>query len=357
MNRECFREAGENMAHIITAIHKLIGEKTDVVLATIVASDGSTPRSAGSKMAVLPDGSIIDTIGGGQVENRVIKTAMEIFDSSKFMLKDYHLNARDADSMDMICGGRLSVSLELLEADDVNQRLFETAARLMDDKKYFLLVTSYPDADTRRVRRAIVQAKNIIEGDASLSPALLKHLVQRDTGSPGVLEFENRRYFIEPFFRKETVFIFGGGHISKQLAALANMVDFHTVVLDDRKEFANASRFRTAETKVIPRFENAFDGLDINEKSYIIIVTRGHIHDQSVLRGALKTNARYVGMIGSLKKRDTIFSALLHEGFPVESLRKVYSPIGLDIGSETPQEIAISIIAELISVRRESMNA
>lgn len=347
------------MGNIIHKIHHLIQNKTDMVLATIVDSDGSTPRTTGSKMLVLSDGSTIDTIGGGLLENRVIKAAMTCIQTKGFRIMDYRLDTTDPEGMDMLCGGQLSVSLELIEANADNHRFFGAAASLIYDKKYFLIVSAYPDVNNNPaypVRRYIVQAESIFPDDANMPPALIDHFDQWEAASPKLLKFENRQYFIEPFFVKETVFIFGGGHISKQLAALANMLDFHTVVLDDRKEFANASRFRTADTKVISRFENAFDDLDITEDSYIIIVTRGHIHDQSVLRGALKTNARYIGMIGSLKKRDTIFNALLHEGFSVESLSKVYSPIGLDIGSETPQEIAISIIAELISVRRRPVN-
>lgn len=110
--------------------------------------------------------------------------------------------------------------------------------------------------------------------------------------------------------------------------------------------------FPTAEVKVIDDFESVFTGLDIDEDSYIIIVTLGHLHDRTVLRQALKTNAAYIGMIGSKRKRDFIYKSLIMEEFTIDDLNRVYSPIGLSIRSETPQEIAVSIIAELISVKR-----
>jgi len=130
------------------------------------------------------------------------------------------------------------------------------------------------------------------------------------------------------------------------------MVNFRTVVLDDRKLFANRERFPEAdEVIVLEHFKNAMQGAVIDRDAYIVIVTRGHSHDKTVLSQALKTDAGYIGMIGSRTKRDTIYRQLEKEGFTREEIGKVKSPIGIDIGAETPEEIAISIIGELIHTR------
>ena len=130
------------------------------------------------------------------------------------------------------------------------------------------------------------------------------------------------------------------------------MVGFQTVVLDDRQEFANRERFETADEVIVPSsFERAIDDLEINEQSYLVLVTRGHAHDKTLLRQALGTKAGYIGMIGSRRKRDAVYEALRKEGISPGEFDRVFSPIGLEIGAETPEEIAVSIVAELIRVR------
>jgi xanthine dehydrogenase accessory factor len=129
-------------------------------------------------------------------------------------------------------------------------------------------------------------------------------------------------------------------------------VGFRTVVLDDREEFADRGRFPWVdEIHVLESFERAMDGLVINDESYLVLVTRGHAHDRTVLAQALRTTAGYIGMIGSRRKREAIYAALLEAGFTPRDLERVHCPIGLDIGAETPEEIAVSILAELIQMR------
>lgn len=151
-----------------------------------------------------------------------------------------------------------------------------------------------------------------------------------------------------------TIYLFGAGHISQQVCPLAGLVDFRTVVIDDRADFANRGRFPDADdVKVIPSFEDSFADLDIGDDSYVVIVTRGHLHDKTCLEQALKTDARYIGMIGSRHKRDRIYRDLKIQGFSEKDFQRVHSPIGTDIKAETPEEIGISIIGELIRARAE----
>jgi xanthine dehydrogenase accessory factor len=156
---------------------------------------------------------------------------------------------------------------------------------------------------------------------------------------------------MEPFASEPVLYIFGGGHVSTQIVPLAARVGFRVHVMDDRADFASPDRFPEASEVLECSFDSVVERLPIDGSSYIVVVTRGHAHDKVVLGQALKTPARYIGMIGSKRKIRIIFDRLMEEGFTREDLDMVHSPIGLAIGAETPEEIAVSIVAELISAR------
>ena len=179
-------------------------------------------------------------------------------------------------------------------------------------------------------------------------------LVEASSTQPSVVTCEGKRFFVEPLSSEGTVYIFGAGHIGQKLAPLTKFVGFQTVVLDDREQFANRELFGSADRVVVlESFDDAMKDLAIDEQSYLVIVTRGHAHDKTVLGQALKTSAGYIGMIGSRKKRDATYAVLAGEGFTTQDLLRVHSPIGLNIRAETPEEIAVSIVAELIQARAE----
>ncbi len=158
--------------------------------------------------------------------------------------------------------------------------------------------------------------------------------------------------FIEPILSPPTLYIFGGGHIALPLAKTGKLLGFKIVVIDDRPEFANPERFPEAELTLAEDFAKSFQKLKINKLSYIVIVTHGHEGDETVLEEALATEAKYIGMIGSRAKNQTVFSHLLAKGIPQEQLDRVHAPVGLNIHAQTPEEIAISILAEIIQVRK-----
>jgi xanthine dehydrogenase accessory factor len=165
-------------------------------------------------------------------------------------------------------------------------------------------------------------------------------------------KLENYTAYLIPVGSDGTVYIFGAGHCGEKLARIVHTVGFETVVIDDREEFANAARIPEADEILVPeKLDAPFDSIVFGPDSYIVIVTRGHVHDELVLRRALRTNAGYIGMIGSKNKRETIYRHLTADGFTSSDIERVHSPIGIDIGAETPEEIAVSITAELIKVR------
>jgi len=345
------------MNHYIEELVQILKQDQPVVMATVLSHQGSTPRGAGSRMLVLPGGEIIGTIGGGKVEAEVMHTASGLFTSQTSQIRFFDLSTRpDLDDLDVICGGQMTILIEYIQTTreniDVFQRL-QTALR--QSRKSLMIASLQRIPDRVRVgKRCHIQMSEEISDNCPYPEPDLHQLTAQTRGTqiPVLLYAGKQEYLIEPYTMTGTAFIFGAGHVAKQVATVSQMVGFTTVVLDDRKEFANADRFPDADQiLVLDTFEKAFQGLSIDTNSYIVILTRGHRHDQTVLSQALKTHAGYIGMIGSRKKRDTIYQNLLANGFTQKDIDRVHSPIGLGIKAETPEEIGVSIVAELILER------
>lgn len=177
-------------------------------------------------------------------------------------------------------------------------------------------------------------------------------LTAKEAGEVGMICGGELEVFIEPILTPPALYIFGGGHISLPLARMGKLLGFKIAVIDDRFEFAHPDRFPEADTVLAEDFAKSFARLKIDKSSYIVIVTRGHQHDELVLEWAVGTSAKYIGMIGSKTKVKTIYAHLLAKGIAKEQLDGVHSPIGLEIEAQTPEEIAVSILAEVIKVRR-----
>jgi xanthine dehydrogenase accessory factor len=158
--------------------------------------------------------------------------------------------------------------------------------------------------------------------------------------------------FIEPVLPPASLYIFGAGHIALSLYGTAKTAGFDVSIIDDRESYANRERFPDAREVIAEDYDKAMTRIVPSETSYLVIVTRGHRDDMRVLRWAVQTQARYIGMIGSKRKTITIFRELVKEGLPENLFERVHAPVGLDIGAITPEEIAIAITAELIAVRR-----
>src|SRR5579883_2264400 len=197
-------------------------------------------------------------------------------------------------------------------------------------------------------------AREVMEREAPRKMIFnLNHEASFDNGliCGGTLEV-----FVEPILPQPVAYLFGGGHVSIAVAKAASAAGFAIVVIDDREQFANRDRFPMAE-QIFTNFEGAFAQIRPNASSYLIIVTRGHKEDMRVLSWAVRTDARYIGMIGSKRKVISVYKALEQKGYRPEEFERVYAPMGLEIGALSPEEIAISIVAELIAVRRSAPSA
>jgi xanthine dehydrogenase accessory factor len=203
--------------------------------------------------------------------------------------------------------------------------------------------------------------RGLLEGDRFLTGSLdmaqwnPEWLPKKGRRQEAILMESNRiRYFVQSIDSTVQVVIVGAGHVGQALATLCHFVGFKAIIIDDRPEFASRERFPTAEDIRIPAsLEDCFSDMAITEEYYVVIVTRGHAFDRSVLAQSLRTPAGYIGMIGSKTKRDAVYKSLLGEGITTEAIGRVHSPIGLAIGAQTPEEIAVSIVAEMIAVRAQ----
>jgi xanthine dehydrogenase accessory factor len=344
------------MMNLFKSMAQLLASGESLVLATIVSRSGSAPRVVGTRMIIRQNASIVGTIGGGLLEAQVQELAREVFAHRRSVLREFLFTAEEAARMSMICGGQVQVLIHYVDTSvPFNRELYQEILTTLDFRKRAWLITAMPsDGDSSEPP---VQLLRRSDGThvGHLAPLAVRVLTdQAGAGMPGLIEYQGQRFLVESLCHQGTLFIFGAGHVAQKLAPLARLVGFYTVVLDDRPEFANQERFDSAdEIIVLGSFEQAVNGLEINEDGYLVLVTRGHAHDHTVLRQALGTRAGYIGMIGSRRKRDAIYAALGKEGFSREQLDRVHSPIGLNIGAETPEEIAVSIVAELIQVRAE----
>lgn len=202
--------------------------------------------------------------------------------------------------------------------------------------------------------RVIEEAKQALkEGEGRL---LTYHLTKEEAAlNEEAICGGDMTLFVDVLHPKKEIMIFGGGHIAVCLSKLAKTVGFRLVIIDDREEFANKERFPEADEIIVESIEKALKHIKITPSTYIIIVTRGHLQDQEVLASVIKSDAAYLGMIGSRKKNATVFQHLEEQGVSEQELKKVHAPIGIDIGAQTPEEIAVSIIAEIIQVRRRKV--
>ncbi len=332
-------------------------EKSETfAIATIISNQGSTPRTSGSKMVVLEDKTIYGTIGGGLVEAIIIDVCVDMIYQNRCSIRDFILDQELKDGLDMVCGGTLSVIVETIIPDPGLANMFHALADLETEGRKGFLVSKIKGFSKSyfTMQKCLVLPDGSIFGNNMLPKSLFDAILDNKFhGSAPIIHNQNLdEFIIEPILAKECIYIFGAGHVGFQLARVAHITGFQTIIIDDRKEFANQQRFPYArEVQAVKHFSNAFDNLEIDNNSYIVILTRGHRHDQIVLETALKTTPAYIGMIGSRAKRDKIYKNLLQKGISKEILEAVYSPIGLEIDAQTPEEIAVSIVGEIIKKR------
>ena len=347
------------IAHdIYLKAYQFLKEGIKIVLVRTIRRVGSAPRNIGSMCIITQDGQVIGTIGGGVLEHSIVEKAKILFSQPVSQICRFQLNSDDVARSGMICGGDVELFLEpVFPENKVSLSIFKVLADQIHKKNNATLV-SLVSSEINVVdenSRILILDDNTELGDI-IGFDKNKHEIQ-GVEDHVLLELKssNEFVFIEKIKSKPIVMIFGAGHISTFLAPLAKLVGFSVIVIDDRKEFANREKFPDVDDIIVCPFTQVFNHITITSNTYIVIVTRGHLFDKTVLEEALNTNSVYTGMIGSRHKKRVIYDALIKQGVLKEDLKHVHAPIGVKIDAETPEEIAVSIIAELIQVRAASV--
>ena len=323
------------MKEILTAMLDALARGEHVALCSILASSGSSPRGAGAKMAVFEDGHTLGTVGGGAVELRSAERALEAIRGGGNELKRYDLHPNDVASIGMICGGRVTVYFQIFAPENeqdiaVLRRWKEGLSR---DEDLWLLLA--------------------LEGDSVSEFRVLTH---------GEIPQDREDYFtaraiwrdglyVEPLVRAGKAYIFGGGHVGRALVPVLANVGFRVVMFDNREELAKPENYPAASEVIFGDFKNIYEKVTLTPNDYIAILTPGHQADFEVLTQSLRSEATYIGCIGSRSKIATTKERLRADGHSEENIARTHAPIGLPILAETPEEIAISIAAEMIEHR------
>lgn len=350
----------EDNEFIAIRARELIAKGNPVVLATIVNLEGSSPRHIGTKMLVDACGNRHGTIGGSLLEAYVIQESRSVLAKGKSRFTDFALSGKDANAVGMICGGNARVLLDYLPAEKPTLDLLDKWQETIRIGKSFFFLTHLKEDNggLEILGHYVLTTDGKISGTQPSSlPDIEKLKFEiHNMNSTEVVSSGETKIVVDCIRKLKSLYCFGAGHVAVPTAHIAAMAGFRIFILDDRADFANADRFPEAHSvRVIENFNRAFEGLEIDGDSFIVIVTRGHQYDREVLEQALKSGAGYIGMISSRRKREAIYNILMDNGVTREQLATVHSPIGIDIGGETPEEIAVSIVAELISERNKQM--
>jgi xanthine dehydrogenase accessory factor len=324
------------------------------VLATPLWHSGSVPLTAESKLLFLDDGSMLGTVGGGLLEAGVLAAAPEVLAQAKARVLEFELTQDQAARSGMICGGRCAVLIEPLAPETTPEVFAAVAGAAPAGDPIVLITLLLPDGTTCKL--ALRSDGDLVGGpvDADTAAHLREAAAEALASERPHYAEEPVRAHVDPILPRPTVFIFGAGHVAIPVAHIAGLVGFRVVVTDDRAEFANRERFPFADEVMVAAVEEAFEALHVHDDGYVVAITRGHAMDEEVVAHALRTPARYIGMIGSKRKVAGVLGRLREHGFSDADLARVHAPIGVDIEAETVEEIAVSIVAELIAVRRRN---
>jgi xanthine dehydrogenase accessory factor len=338
------------------AIRDLIDRHRPFVLATVLDSTGSTPVKTGARAVIVEGRVVAGTVGGGAVEAEAERRAVEALASRQLDLFQFHLSAEDARQAGPICGGVMRLLLN--PAPESSALGYAGALDALERHQRGLLVTTL--------------------GDGQSSPAITRWLPESDLDSvqdfPGAKELRRclqqasaellprpasavepaGEVFIEPVIPRPTLILVGGGHVGQAVAAQASLVGFDVVVIEDREAFARPDLFPPGVSVRCGPIDSELAAQPFGLDTFVVLVTRGHRHDAQALEACIHRPTAYIGMIGSRRKVRLMRQDWIASGrATAEEFDRVYAPIGLDLGAVTPPEIATSVVAQLIAVRRK----
>lgn len=332
------------MRNMLETMHKSLLAGEALVLVTVTASSGATPRGAGARMLVGKNGRICGTIGGGAVEYRSEQIAMQVLENGISEQQYFSLTRDDVQNLGMICGGDVNVFFHYIpKGDNDTLLLVQEALRVFETGDALWLISDIGNGGALSL-----YTKN----GGVFGKTVPDWVLSRLSRQPKLLKNDSESFCVEQINGAGRVYIFGCGHVSQELEPVLSHVGFRCIAMDDRPEFAKRELFPTAEDVKLVDFERIAESVTIGEEDYVCIMTRGHAFDTVIQAQVLKCRPCYVGVIGSRKKAAAVRQVLKTEyGLTDDELALVTTPIGVDIDAETPAEIAISIAGQLIQVR------
>lgn len=318
----------------------LAGES--MALVTVVTRSGSAPRGAGARMLVDRAGRVAGTVGGGAVEYEAERIAVESIDRGECSLREFSLTKEEIAGLGMVCGGAVTLYFQVLRGgDEEAANLAARIERLLDAGERGWLVLTMTGYDAGRTE-VISAAEN---------PERFARLEELAKGQDLFEDEKGQSCYAELLGWGGTVYVFGGGHVARELIPVLAHIGFRCVVLEDRPEFASTSLFPDARRVILTQFDEILRVIAPAAEDYAVVMTRGHQHDYLVQRELLNTPVGYIGVMGSKSKKAYVFGKLRADGFTEADITRITTPIGLSIGAETPEEIAVSIAAQLIERR------
>jgi xanthine dehydrogenase accessory factor len=338
------------MRDILPDLDKWRADDKSIALATVVQTWGSSPRRAGAKMALTPDGKITGSVSGGCVEGAVYESGVDVLKSNRPQLLHFGVADETAWEVGLACGGSIDIFVKPLD-----EEFFKSLRSVLVEEKSAVLVTVVRGPDELLGRELLAEENGNVTGSLSDNLDEQALALARDTLAQGeshrVILNEEIEVFLEVILPPPTLIVVGGVHITVALMALAKTLGYRTVVIDPRSAFGNAERFPNVD-RLIQRWpDEAFQEIPITRSTAIAMLTHDPKLDDPALKIALPSPAFYVGALGSKTTQTKRRQRLLEDGLTEEQLNRLHGPIGLKIGAGTPEEIALSIMAEVVAAR------
>jgi xanthine dehydrogenase accessory factor len=343
------------MRDILPDLDKWYAEKKSIALATVIQTWGSSPRRAGAKMALTPDGKITGSVSGGCVEGAVYEIGVVVLKSNRPQLLHFGVADESAWEVGLACGGSIDIFVKPL-----NREFFRALRAVLEEERQAVLVTLVRGPDE------LVGHEMLVEEDGNITGSLSNQMdeqaleMARDTLARGkscrMMLNETVEVFQELILPPPTLIAVGGVHITVALMALAKTLGYRTVVVDPRTAFGSEERFPNVD-RLIQRWpDEAFQKIHLTRSTAVAMLTHDPKLDDPALKIALSSPAFYVGALGSKTTQAKRRQRLLEDGVPEASLNRLHGPIGLELGAETPEEIALSIMAEVVVARNTGMS-
>jgi len=342
------------MREILPELDQWQDQGEEIALATLVDTHGPSPRPAGARLCLTRTGQMAGSVSGGCVENDVFELGQRVLESRQPVLQSYGIDDAVGVAVGLSCGGTIDVLVEPFVADEAWQCVREA---VLAERAVALCIALGP-AELLGRRLAVLEDGELVGGiDGDLDVAARERALQllREDGGRDIVERPWRdgraRLFVESFVPRPRLFIVGATHTAIPLSRMAVGLGFHVSVIDPRTPFATRERFPDAHELLLEWPQAVLDRAGLDADCFVLTLTHDLKFDIPTLARALRSEVRYIGALGSRRTHERRKTRLREEGFGDEELARIHTPIGLDIGARSPDEIALAILAEIVAIR------